>query len=456
VIMRHHVRQLAMIAFAAGATGCSDSGAPTEITIRVFPDGVPSFSGQTRNAPLVAFHPNGERSAVRDGARDHRRDAGWIALTGRGGVYRATATGSHYIVAVGCNSSLDDGISPGLRLYYQTVFDTTDLAVSGCAGPRETVPVTVEIEGAPADAATEVWLGNAMIPGSEGPSELAVPRGTVDVFATTYRWDPVTDALVAMRGYRAPEPIDVAVPYALKLDYGALALPFETHALSVTGFDPADGVSVLSSYATPHSLRQWPLTGEHSAEVYTGEMETTFATVDPRMRRPDDVSNLRVHTRSLAGGLTYDRYVRLAMKEPEAQSLALPPPLVVEPPSIDTAANRAATVRLPIMPAVLQTVDHAVTLRTTVLGAADEPYPVQWSMFVQSGWADGASLLVIATPDLSGLRGWTADMALIANADVEWSIQREDRTMPYDTLPVDGRKILLSVVQGVIARDSPQ
>lgn len=41
-------------------------------------------------------------------------------------------------------------------------------------------------------------------------------------------------------------------------------------------------------------------------------------------------------------------------------------------------------------------------------------------------------------------------MALYSRFDVWWWIYREDRTMPYDTVPVDGRKILLSVVQGQI------
>jgi hypothetical protein len=443
VTLQHHAA-LAQVVFgmAAAATCCGCDGqslVPAKITIRVHPDGVPSYTGETRNAALVAFNGDGGDS--------------WTELKGTDGVYHAVATDWRYAVAVGCRRYDYHGTVGGLRLYFQGVTDTTDLNVSGCPGDRETVPVTIELDGVPSGMSTEVSLGNTSIDvGDRQAVELMTPKGTVDVFATSYEFVPGTLAAIPVRGYRAPDPIDLTGPYSLKIDYGALALPFETHALRVTGFDPADGFAVRSSYATPHSLTQWYLAGEVLDEVYASDPDTTYEALDPRMRQPDDISNLRVHTHSSSGGLTYDRYVRLAMKDPVAQAVELPPRLVVAPPALDSSANRTVTVTLPMTPATLATADYTVWLRTTAQGDADQPVAHGLDIYVQSGWALGQSSVTIATPDLTLLRGWDSDMALYQGFDVDWWIYREDRTMPYDTLPVDGRKILLSVVQGQIHR----
>jgi len=436
---------LARIALGAAALvasdGCGASGAPTDITIRVYPDGIPSFFGETRNAPLVAFNPNGLIASTRGARGERPGTTEWLALTGTDGVYHAIATGSHYIVAVGCQAYEPARSLGGLRLYYETVNDNIDLAVSGCQADQETVPVTVELADVPRGAITDVWLGSAIMPGES-------PKGVFDVFATTHTYDRVAAEDIPLRGYRAPESIEISGPSSLKIDYGALALPYETHRVSVDGFDPADGVSVWSTYATPHSRRQWPLVTDN-AEFFRSESERTYATLDPSMRQPDDVSNLRVHTRSLSGERMYDRYVRLAMKDPVDQSVALPPKLLVDPPVVDSLANRTATVRLPNPPPVLDMVDYTVTLYTVVQGDADQPYSHWLALYVQSGWTDDGSSIVITTPDLSGLPGWTTDMALQPGIYVGWWMRREDRTLPRDTLPVDGRKILHSQVEAI-------
>lgn len=86
--------------------GCDgQSLVPAKITIRGHPDGIPSYTGETRNAALVAFNPDGGDS--------------WAELKGTDGVYHAVATGSRYAVAVGCRMYNYDGNSPALRLYFQ-------------------------------------------------------------------------------------------------------------------------------------------------------------------------------------------------------------------------------------------------------------------------------------------------------------------------------------------------
>jgi hypothetical protein len=439
------VRGLAVVLAAAttAASGCDGNpDIPQEITIRVLPEGVPTFTGETQNAALVAFS--------RDGV------TGWTALRGVNGVYHALATQWRYAVAVGCNEppgqAFPQQTFPGLSLYYQTVADATDLQVAGCGRERDLVPVTVELENVPGDMSTNVSLGDTTIGILDRqPIRMAVPRGTVDVFATSYAYVVNTLSVVPVRGYRAPQPIDLSAPYALTIDY-ALALPFETHALRVSGFDPADGFGVRSSYATPHSLAQWSLTGDSDRESIATDPETTFAALDPRLRQPDDVSNLRVHTHSESDDLVYERYVRIAMKDPVDQVVELPPKLQLAPPTFDSVANRTAKVTFPNPPPTLAMADHTVLLYTAHLGPADEPRYHRWLISVKNGWAEGASWVTIETPDLTQLRGWTSDMALHPRANVEGYFQREDRTMPYDTLPVDGRKILFSQVEGELDR----
>jgi hypothetical protein len=432
-----------VLAAAAAASGCDGNpDIPKEITIRVLPDGVPSFTGETQNAALVAFSPDGV--------------TGWTVLRGVDGVYHALATQWRYAVAVGCSKVSGSSTLPGLSLYYQSLSDATDLRVSGCGRVRDLVPITVELENVPGDMSTDLSLGNTITHVQDRkPVEVSLPRGTVDVFATSYSYVPNSPGVVPVRGYRAPQPIDLSDPYALTIDYGAQALPFETHALRVSGFDPADGFAVLSSYATPHSLSQWSLTGHWDRESFASDPDTTFATLDPRLRQPDDISNLRVHTHSESEDRRYDQLVRLAMKDPVDQVVELPPRLQFAPPTLDSVLNRKAKVTIPNAPPTLVMADHAVLLYTDLGGPPSEPEARRWLISVKSGWAEGASSVTIETPDLTELRGWTSDMALHPRADVEWEFQREDRTMPYDTLPVDGRKILLSVVEGRIDRGQP-
>jgi hypothetical protein len=65
-------------------------GSGTAITIRVFPEGIVSYTGVTENALFLAFQ---------DG------DGPWASLSGDAGIYHATATAGRYSVAVGASSS---------------------------------------------------------------------------------------------------------------------------------------------------------------------------------------------------------------------------------------------------------------------------------------------------------------------------------------------------------------
>jgi hypothetical protein len=144
---------------------------PTAIRIRVFPDLVPSFSGRTENASLVAFQ---------DG------DGPWLALTGTGGIYSATATGRRYAVAVGCRGPAAPSI-PGVTLYYQSVSDMTEVLANGCRTALPTVRLTVEFPDLGQAQTAEVWLGNRFsiaVPGIS--ADIDHPASSADLFVRSF------------------------------------------------------------------------------------------------------------------------------------------------------------------------------------------------------------------------------------------------------------------------------
>jgi hypothetical protein len=412
-------------------TAAARTGAPkdTALTIRTFPDGFP-FTGHTENAMLVAFE---------DG------DGSWVALTGVGGIYHATATQPRYGVAVGCVAEFQAGV----QLYYQAVSEITDLPVQGCFSNVDTVHITIDVQGLSLDETAEVWLGGNVGFGFAGfPAELDVPRGTVDVFARSYVGDGVG---VPVNLYRGPT-VDLQTDQSMTIDMAAVGQPPEPHPLSVPGVFsgplPPDVVQVHSSYATPHSQVNWPLFDQEFFEplaALTPPVVDHYQTFDATARAPGDVSNVTVLARgSTAEGQRYTRYVRLAMKIPTAPTLKLPDVLSVGAPTIDAAPTPRVTLVLPITPSVLGTADYTVFVETP---SSDIQFH-EWSLQVRSGWAQGQPSVTIVTPDLSDLPGWSPDMALTAGVPLSWFIERDDRNMPIEALPSDGRHILGSSLFG--------
>ena len=399
-----------------------------DITIKTFPEGLPTYNGRTANAPLVAFQ---------DG------DGPWTALTGTGGVYHATATGQRYGVAVGCAVDFQTGIS----LYYQSTGDTREVLADGCPTLVAMVHASVEVQGLEDDQKGEVWIGGAVGLATTGnPAEIDVPKGTVDLFVRSYVTEAGTGLHIPVKLYRGPT-LDLQADQTLKVDVNTLGQLPESHELSLTGLKPAgsmtETIQVHSSYATPSSQVQWPLLTKNFGTM----KPDSYVTIGAAGREPDDISNLTATTDgTTTDGRTYRRYVRFAMKNPVAPTLGLPPIWTATAPTVQRAAVSRATVTLPITPETLGISDYHATLSTN--DATSLPHRL--TLFVRPGWAVGQPSVTITTPDLSTLSGWSASMALVSDAAVDWTLEWDDRNKPYESPPVDGRRILGSSILGQI------
>jgi hypothetical protein len=362
-------------------------------------------------------------------------DGAWRAITGTGGVYHATATGERYSVAVGCPG--------GLRFWYETVSDTAEVAADGCATEAGNVQLSITLQPLPTNEHGELWFGRAPVFGRADSSlqlGLSLPAGPVDVFASSYA--TTTGDRVIHKLYRGPT-LNLQADQVVQYDIAALGLPPEGHPLSVTGIQAEDVFFVHSSYATPNSQIQWPLFTQHA---FTGP-PSSYVTIDASLRQASDISNVTVVASVAVGELMFDRTARLAVANPAALTVALPSRYTAPAPTIASGTVPRATVTIPISPATLTATDYSVALSTS--NANFETRSL--SLFATSAWAAGQSSVAIATPDLSGLAGWTADMELESGLDIAWSITRNDRNMAPNAIPADGRRILHSSTSGTIA-----
>jgi hypothetical protein len=415
---------------AAPTQGMPPVPLPMPISIKTFARAPDPATSQLANATLVAF-ADGE-------------GAPWVALAGTGGVYRASVSLEKYAVAVGCAGDLTSDVT----VYYQSVTDTTDLAIAGCdPAPPAIAHLAVELTGVTGADNTEAWMGGTPVAGVGGtPLELDVARGLTDVFALSYVRG--SSPRVPLKLYRVPGTLDVQAPQTFTIALDSLGLPPETHAVTLTNLDPAETASVHSSYATLHSQVQWPVITEDFAHNPTER----WATLAPSMRQANDVSNLTVTaSREAADGRLYQRQVRQAMRTPVDVSPALPAPIAVDPPKLARTGTPIATWVIPLAPPTQMAVDYTAALTTSTPDGGGNLVSRGLTVIVRSGWRNpGETVTKLETPDLSGLAGWDTNMAL-GTGEVSWSLTRSDRNMPTEVPVVDGRLILNSIVSGTLA-----
>lgn len=401
-----------------------DGPGPVEITIKTYPDGFP-YRGRTANAELVAFQ---------DG------DGPWTALTGSGGVYHARVSGQRYAVATGCVASP----AWNLSLSYQALSDTKEVHADGCNEATGLVHVKVDLQGAPAGDAIEVWFAGQRAVGSAGSLlELDVPKGMIEPFARSHPPGPET---VADKEYIAPT-VDLQADQTLTYDFGGLGKPFESHPLTVTGLEADETAVVNSSYATPNSQIQYPVL----TRLFSGAPDT-YVTLDATLRKPVDISNITVIATRTDVGLDHARYVRSAFQTVEARTLALPASFAAPEPTVVDATTSRTTLTIPTAAPALVKLQYTASFSTT---RSSDFATRGLALRVRPGWIGAASSVTIATPDLSGLPGWSADMGLFSGEEVSWLIERVDYNLDPDALPTDGRHILGADVSGVIAPIAP-
>ena len=426
---------------AASPDGASPDGSPPDgpppdgpppdglpvyaITIRVYPDGVPSFTGITENAALVA---------LQDG------DSAWTSLSGTGGLYQTTITSKRYGVAVGCTAS-------GVTVYYQSIDDAVDLPVDGCIHPPvDAADIAVSVVNA-AGRQTDVFVGTATssVLGADS-THLAVSKRKADVFAISRNPGNAADVTI----YRGPT-LDVTANTSLSVDL-AQALALENHTLTLVGAVPA-GTSetfadVQSRYYTAYSYGPRRMFTQTLAAGRPVTLTTEYKTLASSIRQAGDLMYGQARTRgTTANGLNYDRVVGIQTASAVTLTMTLPDVLSADAPTIDNAAIPRATATLPMR---LPTLGHALydVDFTTTMGPTKRTFAV----VIRPGWAQGHPTVSVATPDLTALPGWSADMALLPDVSVDWNIVVDDRNVPYGDPIADGKRILQSFLFGTIER----
>lgn len=415
-----------------GGSGDGGGGGPTAITIRAFADSVPTFTGVTRNVPLLAFQ---------DG------DGAWTPLTGTGGVYHATATGARYGVAVGCADP--DG---GLTVYYQSVGDTTDLPVQACfEPPAAPANITVNLQNADGrQSVVSVGVRSQSLAGS-GPVTLAVAKQKADVFvATQIGPDGSATDPRALRSVT----LDVSADASLGVDVST-AQPLESHALTIVDAQPAGSVEtfaqVQSLFYTQYSYGPRELFHDTLAPDLPRTATASYRTPAAAMRMPGEIMYALARTSgNTAAGLVYTRDAIVQTASAVALTLTLPEVVIAEPPTVDDAAVPRVTATMPIRPAALGHVIYDLSLSTSNA----QTFRVV-ELKIRPGWAQGQSALTVTTPDLTGVAGWTTDMALSPGVDVGWSLLIDDRNVTIETPVSDGKRILDSSLSGTIQRAAP-
>lgn len=414
--------------YSPGCGGAADG--PAEVTIKAFPDGVPSALNRPENAILVAFQ---------DG------DGPWRGLAGDGGVYHAAVSDERYGVAIVCV-----GEFPTVDVYYQALADTRELLTRGCPHPAETAHIQVDLGDVPDAAAVSIGAASASAHRT-GVIEVDAPKGPADVFARRYGVATDQDSIDVV-AYRGPA-LDVQSDQHLAIDLTAAGRPLEFHPLRVdgvpTGLASILDLSVNSRYFTPHSYTEWTLHTSHAADPIGAPVDR-WATIDPTMRAPGDVASVIVALSSLpSSGRFTSQIARSSTATPASQSVELPAVMVADAPITNPTGNPRVSVTVPIVPSKLGNISYVTAVYPHGSGLG-------WLVTIQPGWAAGQTSVTVAPPDLSGIPGWTPGLEFPASDAVDWSIGWIDRNMPIGTLPVDGRRSVESTLFSVETAARPR
>jgi hypothetical protein len=435
--VRLQIGAIAVTAAACVAMGCAsksgndmpggpDGGGPggdgsgAAITVKVFPDGVPSVTGAMVNADLVAYQ---------DG------DGDWTEATGTGGVYQFHVTADRYGVAIGCGGEFG-----GTEFYYQSVAEARELAVNGCSEPTEFADVEITVSAPAPSSPNEIWIGGwpAFEVGVGQLTTISVDKGVRDVYARSYF--PVFNGQDDVKIYRGPA-LDVEADTAIAIDWSQ-AKPADSFPVTIS--DPANTPgtwSLVSMYLTPHGE------GMHEVQLVF-DKPTMYATLPAALRQPGDVMRVEVNetgSSSAQNGPLPARHAYQEMASPAAVTLTPPDYLTATAPKIDTNAVSQLSLMLPIAaPKLGHTISEA-SFTTSSLGM----FHYQ-RMFVRPGWAAGAASVALRVPDLRNLASWTVNMELTGRNEVDWELSVTDQDQPFDAPLTQDRSGTISELFGKV------
>ena len=327
--------------------------------------------------------------------------------------------------------------------------DATDLPVDGCFPPAaDPADVAVSVlHGDGQQTTVSVGVVSDSITGS-GSLHLAVPKRMADVFAVTHTAgaDPITTAAV----YRGPT-LNVTASTPLSIDL-AQAVALEDHPLRVVDNLPAGHsetfAEVQSKYYTAFSYGQRSLFQQTLASPVGTSLSTVYKTLAAATRQSGDMLYARARTRGTTpSGVGYDRVVDVQTATAISLTMTLPDVFTADIPTVDNAAIPQATARLPMR---APTLGHGLYNLDLVTNNGSTKRTVD--IVIRPGWAQGAATVTVTTPDLSHLSGWTADMALLPDTNVDWTILVDDRNIPFGDPVTDGKRILETFLFATIER----
>jgi hypothetical protein len=252
--------------------------------------------------------------------------------------------------------------------------------------------------------------------------------------------------------YRGPT-LDITANTPLSIDV-AQAVALEPHPLTVVGTIPAGTTEtfadVQSRYYTAFSYGPRATFTQVLATGRPVTLVTEYRTPVSSLRQTGDLMYGQARTRGTTpSGLNYDRVVGVQTASAVALTMTLPDVLSANAPTVDNAAIPRTTANLPKRAPTLGHALYNVDF-TTNMGTTRRTF----SIVIRPGWAQGQPTVAVATPDLTALSGWSADMALLRDVPVDWNIIVDDRNIKFGEPIADGKRILQSYLFATIQRTS--
>jgi hypothetical protein len=397
------MKKIIIIGSLLSAVGCGDNIGPvddtpatrsTEITMNVIPAADLAANGGSTHVGFVAYQ---------DG------DGPWQPMEDRGGFYSANIEASRFGVAVGCAPRLSQGSTipvAFVSIQHATLAETTQLSDFVCVELMKPLRITGTASGLPSPRSVFI-LGTGA--GSSNTSVRAdgfsvnAYAALTDVIGYFNGGSPGTSKVARVSN------VDPRQSLPISLDFAAAGATPVTYPVTV----PADSPPVLVSAHVRNSsdgrlLHLWSLSNQRE-----------YSTLPRALLREGDLVRVGI-TRSQPGA-TQDSFVYLA--EPGPASLELGPAFTAPAPMLAKGTNPRATFSIGTPAASLPVVSYQLSTSTR---AADA---IAWqSVTVTQDWLKSGGLTEYQLPDLSGLPGWNAMMALAATAPVKWEAARYEKS----------------------------
>lgn len=395
-----------------GADAAGADAAQTRLTVRVH-----------RVEPLTGDDTvPGQFLVFQDG------DGPWQLLTGNGGVYTTEVVSDRYGIGHGC-------VVPALRytrlqLIHATTAERTEIDLEACEGPARTRRLDVSVSGLGADQTVAVRTRfGGLTARTNGGSSVLLPAEATEAVAV------VTTSSVPVR-YARLGALAAQGDLALSVDAATVGMPAQAVPLAVPALAPDEAATVAT-----HSV----ILGGVPYDLVTGRLRTTAPTSYPA---PPvgflAAGDLQVRRYNLLSA-SRQRMVTATVSEATPWAPQLPAPYTAAAPTLTAQPFLRPTFEVtPLAPG-----GGAITSYLLAAESSNPSGTITSSAIVvalSSGWV-GAGPVTYQVPDLTGLPGWNAALAVPARQAVFASVGVQlDTGMPG----TDGHVQTLSSMTHVI------